>query len=128
MTNNVSENAMPLSVAKRKERLLREGASYRAAVKQARTVVSHNLHATVLARSLVTQMKGSMFATLASLVRLKGNNVQTLLPVALSALSFARKVKLLRPLLRAAVVLGVVGIGISVIAQRKKQRPIDTSR
>lgn len=127
MINNIPESAMPLSVAKRKERLLREGASYRAAVKQARTAVSHNLHANVLARSVVAQMKGSLFGTLASLVHLKGSNVQTLLPVALSALSFARKVKLLRPLLRAAVVLGVVGVGIAVIAQRKKRRHIDSS-
>lgn len=125
MTRNDSENAMPLSVAKRKERLLREAAMYRAAVQKARVTVSHNLHVDVFARSVVAQVKGSIFATLGGLVRLKGRNVQTLLPVALSAISFATKAKLLLPLLRVAVVLGVVGAGIGLIAQRKKRHQID---
>ena len=121
MTSNDSESAMPLSVTKRKERLLREGAAYRAAVQRARVTVGHNLHVDVFARSLVAQVKGSLYTTLGNLVRLKGRNLQTLLPVALSAISFATKIKLLRPLLRVVVVAGVVGTGVALIVQRKRR-------
>lgn len=125
MTRNESEDAMPLSVAKRKERLLREAAMYRAAVQKARVSIGHNLHANVFARSLVAQVKGSVFSTLGSLVQLKGRNVQTLLPIALSIISFATKAKMLVPLLRIAVVLGVVGAGVGFIAWRKKRHKVD---
>lgn len=124
MSNHQSEDALPLSLAKRKERLLREGAGYRAAIQNARSTVSHNLHADVLARSIVGQLKGSLFATLGSVVKLKGSNLQTLLPVALSALSFATKAKLLRPLLRAGLVVGAIGVGLSFVARRKKRHAL----
>jgi hypothetical protein len=125
--SNESENAMPLSLAKRKERLLREGAMYRAAIERARTVVGHNLHADVLARSVVAQVKSNLFSTLGGLVRLKGSNLQKLLPVAITAISFATKARLVLPLLRAGVVLGAIGVGVSFIARRKRRRQIDSS-
>ena len=125
--SNQSENVMPLSLAQRKERLLREGAAYRAAIQRARTVVSHNLHAEVLARSVAAQIKSNLFATLGGLVRLKGSNLQQLLPVALTAISFATKARLVLPLLRAGVVLGAIGVGISFIARRKRRRQTDSS-
>lgn len=125
MKSNDEENAMPLSVAKRKERLLREAIGYRKAIQKARITVAHNLHADVFARSLVAQVKGSVFTTLGNLVRLKGRNVQTLLPVALSVISYATKAKLLLPLLRVTVVLGVVGAGVGFIAQRKKRQKMN---
>lgn len=125
MKSTEAENAMPLSVAKRKERLLREAAMYRAAIQKARVVVGHNLHVDVLARSVVTQAKVRIFSTLGGLVRLKGRNVQTLLPIALSAISFAARAKLLVPLLRVAVVLGAVGAGAGFIVRRKRRQQMD---
>ena len=125
--SNESENRSPVSLAKRKERLLREGAAYRAAIQQARTVVSHNMHADVLARSVVAQVKSNVYATLGNLVQLKGSNLQKLLPVALTALSLARKTKLLFPLLRAGVVLGAIGVGVSLVARRKRRKQIDAA-
>ena len=122
MITNEPDDALPLSLAKRKERLTREGAAYRAAIQTARTTVSHNLHVDVLARSLVGHLKGSMFATLGGLVKLKGSNLQTLLPVALSAFSFASRLKILRPIARVGVIIGVIGLGLRFIARRKQQQ------
>lgn len=125
--NNESESRVPVSLAKRKERLLREGAAYRAAVQRARTVVSHNMHADVLARSVVAQVKSNLFATVGNLVRLKGSNLQKLLPVALTAISFASKTRMLLPLLRVGVVLGAIGVGVSVVSKRKRRKQLDSA-
>ena len=122
VTNDNSDDAMPLSPAKRKERLMREGAGYRKAIQKARSTVSSNLHTGVLARNVVAQVKGSMFAILGNVVKIKAGNLQTIVPVALSVLSFARKTKLLRPLLRGSVVLGAIAIGVSAVTRRKKRK------
>ncbi len=122
MTNYNSEDAMPLSLAKRKERLLREGASYRKAIQKARLTVNSNLHTNVLARSAIAQIKGSMFSMLGNVFKIRGGNLQTLLPVAVSVLSFARKAKLVRPLLGGGLVLGAVALGVTVVVRRKKRK------
>ena len=113
---------MPLSLAKRKARLLHEGASYRKAILKARSTVSSNLHTDVLARNAIAQVKGSMFAMFGNVLKIRGGNLQTLLPVAVSLFSFALKVKLIRPLLSAGVLLGAVAIGVTLVARRKKRR------
>ena len=108
MTNEVIQKA-PVSLAQRKEKLIREGASYRAAVRGSRDVVSHNLHAEVLARSVISHLTSSAYSAVGNLLNIKGTNLQTLLPVVVSGATFIIKARLLRPLLRAAVIVSAVG-------------------
>jgi hypothetical protein len=123
MTNEVIHKA-PVSLAQRKEKLIREGASYRAAVRGSRDVVSHNLHAEVLARSVISHLTSSAYSAVGNLLNIKGANLQTLLPVAVSGVTFIIKARLLLPLLRAAVIVGAVG-GAAYFLLRHKEGAID---
>ena len=104
----------------RKAQLILEGARYRAAIRNARFTVANNLHAGMLIRSAVSQFSSNLYGVLGGLLRIRGNRLQTLLPLVLSAVSIARKTRLLTPLLRGTVVLGAVGTGIYLISRRKK--------
>ena len=119
MTNPVRPQSHTSST-ERKEQLILEGARYRAAIRNARFSVGHNLHAGVLVRSAVSQVSSNLYGVLGSLLRVRGNRLQTLLPLVLSAFSIARKTRLLTPLLRGAVVVGGVGAGIYMLSRRKK--------
>ena len=123
MSNEVIHKA-PISLTQRKEKLIREGASYRALVRGSRDVVSHNLHAEILARNVFSLVTSSAYSAIGNLLNLKGANLQTLLPVVISGASLIMKARLLRPLLRAAVIVGTVG-GAGYFLFRRKENLID---
>lgn len=108
-----------LTLKQRKEKLIREGAGYRAAVRGSRDVISHNLHADVLARSAIAQVKSTVYATAGKLLRLKGANLQTLVPVVVSTASFLMKIRLSRPMLRTAAIAGTLATGAYFLYRKK---------
>ncbi len=116
-----------LTVAQRKEKLIREGANFRAGMRSSIELVGNNLQTDTLARSIITQVTGTVYATAGSLLRVKAANLQTLLPIVVSGVSFVLKARLLLPLLRATAVIGVVGAGAYFLARRNRRTGDDDS-
>jgi hypothetical protein len=116
-----------LTVAQRKEKLIREGANFRAGMRSSIDLVSNNLQTDSLARSIITQLTGTAYAAAGSLLRVKGANLQTLLPIVVSGISFVVKARLLLPLLRTTAVIGVVGAGAYFLSRRARRTSDDDS-
>ena len=112
----------PLSFAQRKEKLIREGAAYRSAMRRSRQVINDNLQTNVLARSVVGHLTGSAWSAVGNLMKVKSANLQTLLPILASGVSFALKARLLRPLLRTTVIAGGVGAGMYFLFRKRKAK------
>lgn len=109
-----------LTVAQRKEKLIREGANFRAGMRSSIELVSNNLQTDTLARSIITQLTGTAYTAVGNLLRVKGANLQTLLPIVASGVSFVLKARLLRPLLRTTVIVGAVGAGAYFLFRRNR--------
>lgn len=125
MTNELIQKVTP-TLAQRKEKLIREGASYRVAMERARNVVSDNMHADVLARSLILRLTGSASSTLGNLFKLNSSNLQTLLPVIWKGVSLlARSGAIRRPSARTAVIVSAVSAGVFLWSRRRKEDASD---
>ncbi|MFT5588491.1 MAG: hypothetical protein ACI9ZF_000656 [Bradyrhizobium sp.] len=116
-----------LTVAQRKEKLIREGAGFRTGMRSSIELVGNNLQTDALARSIITQLTGTVYAAAGSLLRVKTANLQTLLPIVVSGVSFVLKARLLRPLLRTTAVIGVVGAGAYFLVRRNSRSGDDDS-
>lgn len=119
MSNDAVETSQP-TLAQRKEKLIREGAAFRAAMRASRTVVNQNLHADVMARSVVSHVTGTAYAAVGNLFKVNGANLQTLLPVIFKGASLIMRARLLRPMLKTTVIVGIVGAGAYYWFSRKK--------
>ena len=110
----------------RKEKLIREGANYRGAIRASRNVVSQNMHADVMARNVVNHMTGGAYTAFGNLFKLKGTNNSKLIklaPVVFKGVSLLLKARMLRPALRTTAIVGAVGAGAYVwFRGRKLQR------
>jgi hypothetical protein len=127
MNDELPTSSLVLTVAQRKEKLIREGANFRAGMRSSLELVSHNLQTDALARSILTQLTGTVYAAAGTLLRVKGVNLQTLLPIVVSGVSFVLKARLLRPLLRTTAVIGVVGAGAYFLFRREGKAAEDDS-
>ncbi|MFT5962329.1 MAG: hypothetical protein ACI8WM_002672 [Burkholderiaceae bacterium] len=127
MNDELPTSSLVLTVAQRKEKLIREGANFRAGMRSSLELVSHNLQTDALARSILTQLTGTVYAAAGTLLRVKGANLQTLLPIVVSGVSFVLKARLLRPLLRTTAVIGVVGAGAYFLFRREGKAAEDDS-
>ncbi len=125
--NDESPIPKVLTVAQRKEKLIREGASFRAGIRSSIELVGNNLQTDTLARSIITQLTGTVYAAAGRLLRVKGANLQTLLPIVVSGISFVVKARLLLPLLRTTAVIGVVGAGAYFLTRRNSRTSNDDS-
>jgi hypothetical protein len=125
--NDDAPNLQVLSVAQRKEKLIREGANFRAGMRSSIELVGDNLQTDTLARSIISQLTGTAYAAAGTLLHVKGANLQTLLPIVVSGISFVLKARLLRPLLRTTAVIGVVGAGAYFLSRRNSQTSDDDS-
>ncbi len=105
MTNDLIQKPTP-TLAQRKEKLIREGASYRIAIRRSRNVITDNLHTDVMARKVIHQLTGSAASTLGNLFKLNGSNLQLLLPVLWKGVSMlAKSGAIRRPSARTAVIV-----------------------
>ncbi|GAA4020140.1 hypothetical protein [Actimicrobium antarcticum] len=120
MTNELNTGE-ELTLAQRKEVLIRQGANYRAGVHVSIALIGKNLQTDTLARSIVSQLTGTAYAAVGNLLRVKSANLQTLLPIVVSGLSFAMKAKLLRPILRTSVIVGGFGAAAYFLFRNKKK-------
>ncbi|MDY7573151.1 hypothetical protein [Actimicrobium sp. CCI2.3] len=125
--NDESPISKVLTPAQRKEKLIREGANFRAGIRSSIELVGNNLQTDTLARSIITQLTGTAYAAVGSLLRVKGANLQTLLPIVVSGISFVVKARLLLPLLRTTAVAGVVGAGAYFLLRRRSRTSEDDS-
>ncbi|EGF31376.1 hypothetical protein IMCC9480_15 [Oxalobacteraceae bacterium IMCC9480] len=127
MNDESSTSAAVLTPAQRKEKLIREGANFRVGMRSSIELVGNNLQTDTLARSIITQLTGTAYSALGSLLRVKGANLQTLLPIVASGVSFALKARLLRPLLRTTAGVGAVGAGAYFLFRRDGRAAGDES-
>ncbi|MEC5215291.1 hypothetical protein RCH09_000221 [Actimicrobium sp. GrIS 1.19] len=111
---------IPATLAERKEKLIREGAAYRAAVRGARDMFNKNLRTEALARGLIAHLTGNAYAVIGNLLGGKRGNLQTLLPLVVSGVSLMLKARLLLPMWRSVGVIGAVGAGAWLLFRRKK--------
>lgn len=109
-----------LSLAQRKEKLIREGANYRGAIRASRNVVKQNMHLDTVARNVVNHLTGGAYTALGNLFKLKSKNLPVLVPVALKVVSLLVKARLLGSALRATAIVGAVGAGAYVWSRGRK--------
>lgn len=98
-----------LSVAERKEELLRDGEFYRAGVAQAKAQVKYGARPEVLLHSAFDHATWALRARADALLKPTGASISAIAPYALTVLNFIRRRKLGKPALGAALVLGAVG-------------------
>ena len=109
------------SPAQRKEKLIREGANYRGAVRASRNVIKQNMHADAIARNVVNHMTGSAYSAFSNLFKLKGDSkALKLVPVVFKGISLLLKARMLRPALRTTAIVGTVGAGAYVWYRGRK--------
>lgn len=114
-----------LSTAQRKKMLIAQGAMYRLGLIESRSELRANLRPDVLARSalhsLVTTASGALGRGF-DLRNLSGANLQTVLPLLVSAVSLlAKRRSLIKPVLVGVIAL-VAASGIARFALRKKRQ------
>jgi hypothetical protein len=120
MTNDLIQNATP-TTAQRKEKLIREGASYRIAIRRSRNVISDNMHADVLARNVIHHLTGNASSTLSNLFKLNSSNVKTLLPILWKGASLLVKSRVIaRPSLRTTMIVSAAGAGAFLWLRHRK--------
>ena len=121
MTNEI-EPESHASLAQRKEKLVREGVSYRSAISDAQGVIKDSLRAESLARSAIAHITTAAYAAFKSGAGLKGANLQTLVPLLVGGVSALSKKALLKPIVRGALILGALGTILTFVVKKKKAR------
>ena len=115
---------MPL--ARRKEILLVQGAMYRAGLSEAKHVLQEKLLAESLAQNVIRSLAVAAFAAFKSRGNLGGIGLRTVIPLVVGGFSAISKKGRLKPVLRGALLVGVVGIAAGFMVKRKNAR--DTAR
>jgi hypothetical protein len=113
-----------LSLAERKQMLIAQGASYRLGITHGRSAVRTSLSAESLAKSALSHVAMGAVSAIKGGSVLKSSNLQVILPLALSLISklsskMPKKTKLVKPLARGALVLGVVA-AVARLVMRKR--------
>ena len=80
MTNE-AELESPISLAQRKEKLIREGASYRSAISHSQEIIKNSLHAESLAKSAIAHIATAAYAAFKNGAGLQGAGLQKLVPL-----------------------------------------------
>ncbi|WP_211470990.1 hypothetical protein [Collimonas humicola] len=114
-----------LSPAERKQKLLAEGAKFRAEMLHSRDIVRANLNTKSLATVLLGRASGiasSLFSTSRSL---KGSNLPAMLPLLVTGASWLSKRSTRKPLLIGAAVIAAIGGAIFVSSRNSKETTDD---
>jgi hypothetical protein len=104
MTNDDVQAAL----AARKVKLLRDGAACRVGLVHARTMVVHGLRADSVLHSAVEHAVGFAGARLQAMLAPSGDRFSALMPLAVAAISYLSRKKMLKPALGAGLVVATV--------------------
>ena len=111
-----------LSIARRKEILLAQGAIYRVGLSGAKDMVQAKLQAESVFQSLIRAGASAGFSALKSRASRPGFAAQAVLPVLISGVAaLSRKVRA-KPLARGLLLVGAVGAVVGFLVKRKKAR------
>ena len=91
----------------RKAQLVAEGAAYRFEIRAAAKSVTDDLHLGQLIKSVLGHVAVAAYAAFKSRTESSGAKLKTLLPLVIGGVSALSKRSLLKPVLRAALLLGV---------------------
>ncbi|MFJ2988086.1 hypothetical protein ACIPF8_09480 [Collimonas sp. NPDC087041] len=109
-----------LSTAERKQKLLQEGAEFRAAMVNSRDVVRNSLHS----RSLLANLFGRVTGVASSVFGKPGNlnavNLPAMLPLLLSGASWIAKRGTRKPLLVGSAALAAIGAAVYLSSRSSK--------
>jgi hypothetical protein len=113
-----------LSLAERKQMLIAQGASYRLGITYGRSAVKSSLSAESLTKSALSHVAMGAVSAIKGGSMLKGSNLQVILPFALSLISrlsskLPKKTKLVKPLARGALILGIAVAAARFVMRRK---------
>lgn len=117
---NQAQLESALSLIRRKQDLVAQGALLRSGLSSAQKVVKERLAAESLIRSTISQVAMAAFAVFKSRTGLTGAGLPTILPLLIGGVSALSRKALLKPVLRIGLGLFAVGAIITVMAKRKK--------
>ena len=109
-----------LSTAERKQKLLQEGARYRADMLVSRDIVRANLNSKSLASIVLGRMTGIASSVFSNPINLKSANLQTLLPLLLTGASWLSRRHARKPLLIGAAVIAAIGGAVFISSRNTK--------
>jgi hypothetical protein len=121
---NEAELKSAISISRRKEDLLAQGALLRSGLSSAQNVVRVRLRPESLVQSAISHVAMALYAAFKSRTSLAGVGLPTLLPLLIGGVSALSKKALLKPALRVGLVLATVGAIIGMMAKRKKTADI----
>jgi uncharacterized membrane protein (UPF0136 family) len=113
-----------LSTAERKQKLLQEGAAFRADMLVSRDIVRANLNSKSLATILLGRMTGIASSVFSNRGNPGGSNLPAMLPLLLTGASWLSKRRTRKPLLIGAALLAAIG-GAAYINSRKSKTTTD---
>lgn len=113
------------TVQQRKSMLIAQGALYRLGVSEAKNAVRSNLQMDALAKGAIDHLVANasgMFGNLLSLKSFRNGNVQTLLPLLITGISFLSKRRfLLKPVIAGVATLAAAGTLVSFLSRRRNR-------
>lgn len=116
-----------LAIEQRKRMLIAQGALYRLGVSESKNAVRSNLHVDALAKSAISHLVANAsgaFGTLLSLKNFKNGNVQALLPLLITGISFLSKKRILiKPAIVGMVALAAIGTAAFFMSKKKNRTP-----
>ncbi|WP_211467675.1 hypothetical protein [Collimonas silvisoli] len=113
-----------LSTAERKQKLLQEGAAFRADMVISRNIVRANLNSKSLATILLGRMTGIASSIFSSPVKLRAGNLPAVLPLLLTGASWLSKRCTRKSLLIGVALLTAIG-GAAFISSRNNKATTD---
>jgi hypothetical protein len=124
---NEADHMSPSTFGERKQKLIAQGASYRAGVVHAKDCVNAGLRPDALAKWLVARIAGVLGAAVkgshaAVGAAPAGLDLQTVLPLLASAAAALSKTSLPKPVTRGAAILGVIGAVAATLLKKKAAR------
>ena len=122
----IMQNRSVPSTAQKKKLLIAQGARFRVGLTESTRDTLANLQPDVLAKSALNNLvtsASSAFGHKFSLKNLSDANFQTILPIAISAISLiAKRRSLIKPLLIGAITLGAASAIARFVFKRKAER------
>ncbi|AMP02297.1 hypothetical protein CAter282_4534 [Collimonas arenae] len=109
-----------LSTAERKQKLLQEGAEFRAAMVSSRDVVRTSLHSRSLLANLFGRITGAASSVFGKPGNIKTANLPALLPLLLSSASWIARRGTRKPLLVGGAALAAIGAAVYLSSRSSK--------
>lgn len=111
-----------MNAAERKKHLIAQGAIYRAEVMLSKQALQASLQPDALARGALQQLTLGVMSVLGKRGGIPRLDLQTVLPIAITALGALSKSKgMLKTLLRGVIVAGATAGAVALLSRRKRQ-------